>query len=76
MYKERQGREGYKNAVGECISKEKNEKFVVWKSYAVVNPRAMVIHFSDTDSTDATVVASVWFDMCTFIAVPHWKSVK
>lgn len=76
LNEERQGWERYEDAVDECISEEKNEELVVGKSYAVVDPWAMMIHFSDTNTTNTAVVASIWLDMYTFLTVSHCKSAK
>ena len=59
----------HKNAIGESISQEEDEKLVVCKANTIVDPWTVVIHFCDTDSTDTAVMTSVWFDVDALLTV-------
>lgn len=59
-----------KDTVDECIAQEKDEKFVVCESNTIVDPRAVVIHFCNTHTTDTAMVTPVRLDMDTLFTVP------
>jgi len=63
--------ESYVKTIKKSIAEELNEKLVVGKVDAVIDPRAMMIHFQVADITDAAVVRSVRLDVLTLFAEPH-----
>jgi len=66
-YKVFQHGECYIEAIKKSISQEENEEFVVGKVNAIVDPWAMVIHFTDTFVANAAMMSSVRLHMLTFL---------
>jgi len=51
------------------VEEQENEEFPVVKSYAVVNPRTMMVHVKNTSVANRAMVASLWFKYMTNQAV-------
>jgi len=46
---------------------------VIVEANAVVDPRAVVVHFEDAHSTYAAMMASVWFILCAPLAIASFS---
>eukprot|EP01139_Manchomonas_bermudensis_P024513 Amastigsp_a842849_40.p2 type:complete len:117 gc:universal Amastigsp_a842849_40:241-591(+) len=65
----RQQTEGCVAAKQRAVRNEQHEELVVPVAHAVVDPRAVVIHFQDADTADRAVVRAVRLERRTLAAV-------
>jgi hypothetical protein len=65
----------HKNAVGKAIGEKEEKGFLVTQAYAIVHPRAVMVHLEYAASAHTTVVSAIWLGRIAFSAM-SWLSIS